>query len=368
MREYVKRGHRVVFIEAWLTWVKLLRGTRFWRSALNFLRAPRKTEDGVYVASMPPLLPGGEWVKLISDLNWAMVGWWIKTFVFGKIPLKNPRLFIFSNTAGKLVGTFGESRSIYFCNDPFKQIFEHQSAYENLDRMENELTSRVDVVFAVSEKLVDERKQFNKNTFLIPHAANVELFTRAMDDSLAVPDDLSRCPKPVFGHLGVLNVRIDIDLMEELARTMPEASFVFIGPIIEVGAEYRVRLDRLRQHKNIFFLGDKKEEDLPAYLKGIDVCIIPYLRNDFTKYIKANAKFYQFVASGRPVVSTIGPSDFDEDIVITATTAPQFADALRKALTLKTDRYLQKRRTLAGNHTYGARVDEIENILERIKK
>ena len=187
-----------------------------------------------------------------------------------------------------------------------------------------------------------------------------------MDDSLVVPDDLRRCPKPVFGHLGVLNVRIDVELMDELARTMPEASFVFIGPIIEVGAEYRARLDSLQQHKNIFFLGDKNEEDLPAYLKGIDVCIIPYLRNDFTKYIKANAKFHQFVASGRPVVSTIGPSDFDEDIVITATTASQFSDALRKALTFKTGRHLQKRRALAAKHTYGARVDEIESILEQI--
>lgn len=366
MREYAKRGYRVVFVEAWLTWVKLLRGTENWKFAFNFLRAPRRTEEGIYVVAAPPLFPGGEWVKFVNDVNWAIVRWWLKNLVSRKIPLKNPRLFIFSNTAGNLVGTLHESRSIYFCNDPFKQIFEYKSAYANLDRLENELTSRVDVVFAVSEKLVDERKRFNHNTFLIPHAANNEFFQTAMDDSVVVPEDLRRCPKPVFGHMGVLNVRIDIELMTELAHMMPEASFVFIGPVTEVNKEYRAQLESLQKFKNIFFLGNKKEEELPAYLKGVDVCIVPYLRNDFNKYIKANAKFYQFVASGRPVVSTIGPPDFDDDIVITATTAPQFVAALRKALTLNTERHLQKRRALAAQHTYGARVDEIEKILERL--
>lgn len=366
MREYAKRGHRVVFVEAWLTWIKLFRGTGNWKFALNFFRQPRRTEEGIYVVTAPPLFPGGEWVKFINDVNWGIVRWWLKSLIFRRMPLKKPRLFIFSNTAGNLVGTLDESRSIYFCNDPFKQIFEYKSAYANLDRLENELTSRVDVVFAVSEKLVDERIQFNPNTFLIPHAANIGLFQKAMDDSVVVPEDLRRCPKPVFGHMGVLNVRIDVELMKDLARTMPDASFVFIGPIIEVNKEYRAQLESLQKFKNVFFLGNKTEEELPAYLKGIDVCIVPYLRNDFNKYIKANAKFYQFVASGRPVVSTIGPPDFDDDIVITATTAPQFAHALRKALTLKTVRHLEKRRALAALQTYSVRVDEIEKILDSV--
>lgn len=368
MREYSKRGHRVVFVEAWLTWIKLFRGTQYWRFAFNFLRPPIQTDEGITIASVPPLFPGGEWFEFIGKLNWNIVRWWLKRSVLRKLSLKKPRLFIFSNTAANLVGKFDESLSIYFCNDPFKQIFEHPSAYANLDRMENELTSCVDVVFAVSEKLVEERKRFNPNTFLIPHAVNIELFGQAMDSSLAIPYDIARCPKPVFGHVGVLNVRIDTDLMQELARMMPEASFVFVGPIIEVNAEYRAQLESLKKFKNIFFLGDKKEEELPAYLKGIDVCMIPYVRNDFTKYIKANAKFFQFVASGRPVVSTIGPADFDEDIVITATAPGQFAEALRKAISLKTKEHLLKRKRLAAQHTYGARVDEMESIFETLKR
>lgn len=368
MREYAKRGHRVVFVEVWLTWIKLFRGVRYWKSAANVFRTPRQTEEGIYVAAMPPLLPGGEWIRLINELNWSIVQWWLKRFVLRRVPLKSPRLFLFAHTAGRLVGRFNESISIYFCNDPFKQIFEYKSARGNIGRLEDELTSRVDVVFAVSEKLVEERKEHNPHSFLIPHAANVELFQKAMEGSLAVPADLAACPKPVFGHIGVLNNRIDVGLMRELSRLMPEASFVLIGPVIEVVPEYRQQLDSLRSCRNIYFLGNKEEEALPSYLAGIDVCIVPYVWNDFTKYIKANAKFYQAVASGRPVVSTIGPADFDEDIVITAKTPGQFAEALHKALGMKSEKYLQKRRAVSAKHTYSARVDEIERVIESLKR
>ena len=155
MREYAKRGHRVIFVEAWLTWVKLFRGLRYWKDAAEVFRIPRQTEEGIYVAPMPPLFPGGEWIRGINELNWAIVEWWLKKFVLQKVPLKKPRLFLFAHTAGRLVGKFDESVSIYFCNDPFKQIFEYESARANLERLENELTARVNVVFAVSEKLVE---------------------------------------------------------------------------------------------------------------------------------------------------------------------------------------------------------------------
>ena len=94
MREYSKRGHRVVFVEAWLTWIKLFRGTQYWRFAFNFLRHPAQTEEGIYVASMPPLFPGGEWVKFISTLNWNIVRWWLHRSILRRLSLKNPRLFI----------------------------------------------------------------------------------------------------------------------------------------------------------------------------------------------------------------------------------------------------------------------------------
>ncbi len=368
MREYAKRGHRVLFVEAWLTWLKLLRGVRYWKAAANLLRGPRLTKDGVYAVMVPPHFPGGEWIRWISVLNWEITRWWLNHITQKQLPLVHPRLFIFAPQADSLVGKFHESCAVYFCNDPFKRIFPYPSAQANLEAMENELTQRVDIVLAVSEQLMEERKQHNPHTYLIPLAANVELFGKAMDDSLRIPEDLQRSPKPVFGYVGVLNTRIDVDLMQFIARQMPNASFVFVGPIIEVPRTHRRKLESLQQLKNVFFLGDKSEEDLPAYLKGVDVCIIPYLRDEVTKYIKANAKFFQYVTSGRPVVSTIGPYEFDEDIVINCSTAEEFAYALQRALTLTSEEHRLKRRALAQQHSWSARVDAIEQILSSHKK
>jgi glycosyltransferase involved in cell wall biosynthesis len=368
MREYVKRGHRVLFVEAALTWVKLLKGTDFWKQAALLFRGVRQTPDGVLVAMVPPFFPGSEWFEWICRLNWWMVRIWLKLFTLPSLKMKSPRLFLFAPHAGSLVGKFQESASIYFCNDPFAELFEHPSARPNLQRMEDKLTRKADVVFTVSERLTDERQRHNSNTHLIPLAADTALFSKALDDATPIPDELRQLSRPVIGHMGVINTRVDIPLVRQLAKLLPGASFVFVGPILELGSQMRQDLLGLQSCGNVHFLGDKPEESLPSYCKGIDVFIVPYLRDDVTKYIKANAKFFQYVASGRPVVSTIGPADLDDVIVRTAVTPETFAEAIKIALTQRTPEAQAKRLAFARNNSWGERVDRIERILNSMHR
>ncbi len=363
MREYAKRGHRVLFVEAALTWIKLLKGFYYWKQAAHLFSGVRQSPDGVILAMAPPFFPGGEWVEWISKLNWWMVRAWLKLFVLPPLDFTSPRLFLFAPHAGPLIGAFRESVSIYFCNDPFAELFEYRSARPNLQRMEDALTSKADVVFTVSEKLLEERQRHNVNSHLIPLAADIDLFLKAMDETTPVPTDLQGLPHPIIGHVGVINTRLDVEFVRKLALLLPEASFVFVGPIIEVGAQMRSDLLGLQKCGNVFFLGNKTEEQLPSYFKGIDVCIVPYLRDDVTKYIKANSKFYQAVASGCPVVSTIGPLGLDEDIVRPADTPQQFAEAIRKALVPPTREQRRKRLEFPRQNSWKERVDRIEGIL-----
>lgn len=368
MREYVKRGHRVLFVEAALTWVKLLKGIRFWKQAMLLFRGTRQTPDGVMVAMVPPFVPGGEWYEWICRLNWWMVKAWLKLFILPSLNMKSPRLFLFAPHAGSLVGGFQESTSIYFCNDPFAELFEFPSARPNLQRMEDSLTRNADVVFTVSERLTEERQRHNANTHLIPLAANVELFSKALDESTPIPPELQPLSHPMIGHMGVINTRIDIELVRQVATLLPEASFVFIGPILELGRQMHEDLLGLQTCGNVRFLGNKPEELLPSYCKAIDVFIVPYLRDDVTKYIKANAKFFQYVASGRPVVSTIGPLDLEEEIVRTAVSPEEFVRAIRAALTQRTPQAQAKRLAFARNNSWAERVDRIEQILGSMKR
>ena len=367
MREYAKRGHRVLFVEAALTWVKLLKGSSYWKQATLLFRGVRQTPDGVMVAIVPPFLPGGEWFEWICRLNWWTVRAWLKLFILPSLNMKSPRLFLFAPHAGSLLGGFQESRSIYFCNDPFAEMFEFPSARLNLQCMENKLTRDADVVFTVSERLTEERQRHNANTHLIPLAADTALFSKALDEATPIPEELQRLPRPIIGHMGVINTRIDIELVRQVAKLLPEASFVFVGPILELGRQMRQDLLGLRSCGNVHFLGDKPEELLPSYCKAIDVCIVPYLRDDVTKYIKANAKFFQYVASGRPVVSTIGPADLAEEIVRTAVGPEQFVGAIRAALGQRTPEARAKRLAFARKNSWEERVDRIEDILNSMR-
>jgi len=368
MREYVKRGHRVLFVEAALTWVKLLKGTHFWKQAMLLFRGVRPTTDGVMVIMVPPFLPGGEWFEWICRLNWWMVRVWLNLFILPSLRMKSPRLFLFAPHAGSLLGGFGESASVYFCNDPFAELFEFPSARPNLQRMEDKLTRDADVVFTVSERLTEERQRHNSNTHLIPLAADVELFSKALDETTPIPEDLRPLPRPIIGHMGVINTRVDIELVRQVAKLLPEASFVFIGPILELGRQMHEDLLGLRTCGNVHFLGNKPEESLPSYCKAVDVFIVPYLRDDVTKYIKANSKFFQYVASGRPVVSTIGPLDLEEEIVMTAVRPEKFVEAIRNALTQRTPQAVAKRLAFARKNSWAERVDRIEQILKSMQR
>jgi len=364
MREYAKRGNEVVFVEAYITWIKLLRGKTYWKYFFNIFRKPRLNDEGIYLAAVPPFVPGGEWIKIINSFNWLLIAYWIKLFVLPALKFDKPILFTFSPLSEKVIKKFGEIISIYFCNDPFKQIFKFQSAHKNIERLENALTGKADIVFGVSEKLVEERIVYNKNSYLIPLAVNDGLFSRAYHSETFPAAEMEGLGKPIIGHIGVLNNRIDIDLMFLLSETYKDFSFVFIGPVIEVDGDYKLRLDKLKKQKNIFFLGNKKESELPSFIKPVDVCIIPYVKDDVTKYIKANSKFFQYVSSGKPVVSTIGPVDFGDDLCIHAESYDEFVNALNRALEMNGPEHLNKRNEFIKQHTWSARVDEIEKRID----
>jgi len=203
----------------------------------------------------------------------------------------------------------------------------------------------------------------NINSHVIPLAANVEVFSRAQDDSCLTPQDIRNIPHPIVSYIGVINNRVDVDLVRDVAGHMGDCSFVFVGPVLEMSAAERARVHSLKQIPNIHFLGDKPEETLPGYLKSSDVCMIPYVRSNVTQYIKANAKFFQYVAAGKPVVSTIGPHDVDKDIVINAATSIEFSSAVRRALKLTTRKHQEMRLRLAKRNSWAARVDLIERLL-----
>jgi glycosyltransferase involved in cell wall biosynthesis len=156
----------------------------------------------------------------------------------------------------------------------------------------------VDQVFVVSPALLERKGGINPHTASIPEGVDYQLYTTRA----AEPNDLMDIPRPRIGYTGYLKQQLDWPLLRDLATRHPEWQFVFVGPLkIQQGIDEFVR--EISQSKNVHFLGPKSVTALASYAQHFDVCIMPYRVDGYTNNIYP-LKLHEYLASGRPVVST----------------------------------------------------------------
>jgi len=152
-------------------------------------------------------------------------------------------------------------------------------------------------------------------------------FEQALHTTTVVPADLRDLAHPIAGYYGVIDERIDYELLSAVARQNPEVSFVMIGPVVKVDPADLPKAD------NLYYLGSKSYAELPAYLKGFDIAMMPFALNESTKFISPT-KTLEYIAAQKPIIST--PiydvvRDYSSVIPIVET-ADQFTTALNDFL------------------------------------
>ena len=149
------------------------------------------------------------------------------------------------------------------------------------------------------------------------------------------PADQEDLPKPRLGFYGVIDERFDIELLDKAAAMRPDWTFVMVGPVVKISEE------ELPRRHNICYLGSKTYEQLPAYLSGWDVALMPFAMNESTEFISPT-KTPEYLAGGKPVVSTpirdVVRTYGDLEGVQIAATAEEFVEACEKALELSHNR------------------------------
>ena len=202
-----------------------------------------------------------------------------------------------------------------------------------LKTREEELLKKADVVFTGGQSLYEAKKSRHHNIHPYPSSIDRAHFlkARAMKDE---PEDQKNIPSPRLGFIGVIDERLDRDLLKELAALRPEWNFVMVGPVVKINPADLPKAD------NIFYLGGKSYNDLPQYLAHWDVALLPFARNKSTQYISPT-KTPEYLAAGLPVVSTsirdvIYPYG-ELELVEIADTAVEFAKAAERLLTVKHD-------------------------------
>jgi len=264
------------------------------------------------------------------------------------------------------IGIIGETFLIYDCYDEYlaPTNFRNSALLRQLEEKDREILRKADIVFGASEPIVEKRRKFNKNVYFIPNAVDYNHFKKAFDEKTAIPDDITRIPHPIIGFVGNMNQSIDFNLLTFLAHQRPEWSLVLIGSFnaYERGFMRSKELREARSCKNIYFIGGRPFEQIPGYLKAFDICLIPYKDTEFNRS-RSPVKLYEYMASGKPIVSipVCQCQQFKATIEI-AKDPQSFLEAIERVLAGNHNVMLQNL-MIAEENSWERRADKVSKII-----
>ena len=324
--------------------------------------------------------------KINENLYWYAPPWWlpqsfrlpsVDRIVTGALNsriratmrragLTNPILYIWHPQMVDVIDRFDSRLIVYHCYDEYLSFHMEDEARDKLSRQERRLLERANVVFAASEELLERRRKFNPNVHLVRNGVDYSLFARAQDNTTRVPRDLVALPRPVIGCVATQMLMIDLPLIREIFTRRPDWSLVFIGidrvPDQAADAELRA----VQKLPNVHFVGRRPIEEIPGYLKGCDVCTIPWILNDISLVSSSPLKMYEYLAAGKPVVSKPLPLISGlKSIFSFATSADEWVSSIEHALSENTVEQVELRQEAARRNTWDQRADLILRTLAK---
>jgi glycosyltransferase involved in cell wall biosynthesis len=170
-----------------------------------------------------------------------------------------------------------------------------------IGRLERRLIEAVDLLIVTAPALLESKRNRARRVILVPNGVEAEHFARAADPALAAAEELAGLEPPIVGYLGTLNYWIDTHLLGRLAREHPDWTLVLVGP-----HDLLADLSPLEGLPNVIRTGRVPYADLPGYVKVFDVCVNPYVLDGVAEHCSP-LKLYEYLASGKPVVSVDMP-------------------------------------------------------------
>jgi glycosyltransferase involved in cell wall biosynthesis len=196
--------------------------------------------------------------------------------------------------APAMIGAFNEVAIVYDCMDELSKF--RFAPTELVDR-EAYLMAEADVVFAGGHRLAQAKAKRHRNVHFFGCGVDNKHFGAARAPETEIAPDVAALPGAVAGYYGVVDERIDYQLLGTLAAALPEVSFAMVGPVV------KVHPNELPHAPNIHWLGQRAYAELPAIVKGFDVCLMPFALNEATEFINPT-KTLEYMAAGKPIVST----------------------------------------------------------------
>jgi UDP-galactopyranose mutase len=244
------------------------------------------SHEGVIVAV--PELPTG----MTEEEGFAAQQQLIEAFL-GENSISAPVLWYYTPMAMHFTSKIPAAAIVYDCMD---ELSAFRGAPPGLRAAEQRLFEAADLVFTGGRSLYESKRSSHSSVHLFPSSIDVPHFVQARN-MMPDPPDQSGIAHPRLGYSGVIDERMDLGLLDAISRLRPEWQFVMLGPVVKISES------DLPRRENLHFLGSKPYRDLPQYLSGWDVAMLPFARNESTRYISPT-KTPEYLAAGLPTVST----------------------------------------------------------------
>jgi uncharacterized SAM-binding protein YcdF (DUF218 family) len=360
MSTLAAQGHRVLFLEN--TGVRRLRFSdipRLRRRVSNWSKGTagfREERPNLFVFS--PLVLPGPYSRIARRINRFLllrsIRRWMRATGFSRPVIWS---FLPTPVAHDLMDHLDPVLTIYYCIDDFVSS---SPEARRIVRTEEAMFHRADLVFVTSEKLRQRAATFSARVHVFPFGVKFDAFDSARKAGRVTPADLTPLKRPIVGYVGGLHQWVDQDLVVDVARRLPDASFAFVGPP-------QTDMTKLEHCANVTLLGARPHAELPAYVGAFDVGIVPYRLSDYTANVYPT-KLNEYLAMGIPVVA----SDLFEirrfnaehgDVVSVAKDGAEFADAITHALRDSSPAEIARRVDVARENSWASRIASMSTLI-----
>lgn len=324
--------------------------------------AIKDTEIANLKVVVPPVLlsinflPEGFLFRSLLKVNEFLLKWKLKTL----IKSRNIKDFVFINSFNfhypNVIRGFAPVVKVYHCLDPLILPFDSRHGIIS----EEILVRDSDVVLCSARQLYLEKKIQNPSTYFVPNAADITHSSKALDADLKVKELIANIAKPIVGYFGAIERRIDYVLLEKVIAGNQDKQFVFVGPVFK---EYIP--ESLGRFANVHFTGPVPYEALPSVIKGFDVALIPFKKDEVSRTIFP-LKLFEYLGAGKPVVAI----DFNPDLkeftgnaVRYCADAAEFSAAINEVLVTDSAAKKEERVAIATENTWDRRIDQMAEII-----
>lgn len=245
--------------------------------------------------------------------------------------------------------------------DCMEDMAAFRNAPEQMRQRESGLLRAADLVLAGGHSLYRARRERHPNVHCVPDSVDVSHFGPALDRANSHPAH-REIPGPRLGYYGMIDERIDVELLARLADAHPRWQLVLVGPVCGIDPQI------LPRRANIHYLGQQPYHALPQFLAGWDVCLLPFALNEATRRCNP-VKVLEYLAAELPVVSTPVPDVAQElgELVAVAADAPAFIAACEEALLAPPQAHaarIEKTHALLASTSWEATVARIRTLLD----